>query len=80
MIADEGCAERGCPMHDSMWTKGVPMVEKKDLGELIEVVQKIQIGCQSVLELKDAHKDTHTLAELVLRDCNIALAKWEKNK
>ena len=30
MIADEGCAERGCPMHDSMWTKGVQMVEKKE--------------------------------------------------
>jgi len=30
MIADEGCAERGCPMHDSMWTPGVPMVKKKE--------------------------------------------------
>jgi len=27
MIADEGCAERGCPMHDG--TPGVQMVEKK---------------------------------------------------
>ena len=28
MIADEGCAERGCPMHDG--TPGVQMVKKKE--------------------------------------------------
>ena len=41
MIADEGCAERGCPMHDSMWTPGVPMVKKKEWQGLTdeEVVQ-----------------------------------------
>lgn len=27
MIADEACAERGCPMHDSRDGPGVPMVE-----------------------------------------------------
>ena len=30
MIADEGCAERGCPMHDSRETQGVVMVSKRE--------------------------------------------------
>ena len=29
MILDEGCAERGCPMHDSRETKGVVFMRKE---------------------------------------------------
>ena len=29
MILDEGCAERGCPMHDSRETKGVVFIRKE---------------------------------------------------
>ena len=42
MIADEGCAERGCPMHDSMWTPGVQMVEKKEWQGLTD--EEIEAG------------------------------------
>ncbi len=30
MIADKGCAERGCPMHNSRETHGVVMVPKRE--------------------------------------------------
>ena len=29
MILDEGCAERGCPMHDERETKGVAFIRKE---------------------------------------------------
>ena len=29
MTLDEGCAERGCPMHDSRETKGVVFIRKE---------------------------------------------------
>ena len=32
MILDEGCAERGCPMHDSRETKGVVFIRKEWVG------------------------------------------------
>ena len=32
MILDEGCAERGCPMHDSRETKGVVFMRKEWVG------------------------------------------------
>ena len=44
MIADEGCAERGCPMHDSMWTPGVPMVKKKEWQGLTDEEIKQIVG------------------------------------
>lgn len=33
MILDEGCAERGCPMHDSRETKGVVFIRKEALAQ-----------------------------------------------
>ncbi len=36
MIADEGCAERGCPMHDNRETPGVVMVPKREWVGLTE--------------------------------------------
>ena len=42
MILDEGCAERGCPMHDERETKGVEFIRKEWVGltdgELMECV------------------------------------------
>ena len=32
MTLDEGCAERGCPMHDSRETKGVVFIRKEWVG------------------------------------------------
>ena len=32
MILDEGCAERGCPMHDERETKGVVFIRKEWVG------------------------------------------------
>lgn len=32
MIADEGCAERGCPMHDFREGPGVEMIRKPWVG------------------------------------------------
>ena len=32
MILDEGCAERGCPMHDERETKGVAFIRKEWVG------------------------------------------------
>jgi hypothetical protein len=32
MILDEGCAERGCPMHDERETKGVAFIRKEWAG------------------------------------------------
>ena len=32
MILDEGCAERGCSMHDSRETKGVVFIRKEWVG------------------------------------------------
>ena len=32
MILDEGCAERGCPMHDERETKGVEFIRKEWVG------------------------------------------------
>lgn len=39
MIADEGCAERGCPMHDG--TPGVQMVEKEWVGLTDEEAEQL---------------------------------------
>jgi hypothetical protein len=45
MILDEGCAERGCPMHDSRETKGVVFIRKEWVGltdeERLRVLQFI---------------------------------------
>ena len=45
MILDEGCAERGCPMHDSRETKGVVFMRKEWVGltdeERLRVLQFI---------------------------------------
>ena len=44
MILDEGCAERGCPMHDERETKGVEFIRKEWVGltvdELIDLERK----------------------------------------
>jgi len=32
MTLDEGCAERGCPMHDERETKGVAFIRKEWVG------------------------------------------------
>lgn len=32
MTLDEGCAERGCPMHDERNTKGVLFIRKEWVG------------------------------------------------
>jgi hypothetical protein len=64
MILDEGCAERGCPMHDSRETKGVVFIRKEWVGlteeEVIEIshlaltrVQAVQMT-QAKLKEKNA--------------------------
>lgn len=54
MIADEGCAERGCPMHGG--TPGVQMVEKKDWVGLTdeEAEQLIDEHWEDLLMLMEA--------------------------
>ena len=50
MTLDEGCAERGCPMHDSRETKGVVFIRKEWVGLTDEEVSKIiddEIGFNS---------------------------------
>jgi len=41
MILDEGCAERGCPMHDERETKGVVFIRKEWVGLTDEEIKEI---------------------------------------
>ena len=43
MILDEGCAERGCPMHDSRETKGVVFIRKEWVGLTKEEIETIEL-------------------------------------
>jgi hypothetical protein len=42
MILDEGCAERGCPMHDERETKGVEFIRRGWVGLRAEEIEEIQ--------------------------------------
>ena len=43
MILDEGCAERGCPMHDERDTKGVLFIRKEWVGLTKEEIVQIDM-------------------------------------
>ena len=64
MILDEGCAERGCPMHDSRETKGVVFIRKEWVGltdeEVIEISHLALTRVQAVqmTETKLREKNT----------------------
>ena len=68
MIADEGCAERGCPMHDSMWTKGVQMVEKKEWVGLTD--EEIEEGQKQSWVDRQAFESAVWWAEAKLKEKN----------
>jgi len=64
MILDEGCAERGCPMHDERDTKGVVFIRKEWVGLTDEEVQEICVNewggyeqCRAI-EVKLKEKNT----------------------
>ena len=44
MILDEGCAERGCPMHDERETKGVVFIRKEWVGLTEDEIQNCYGG------------------------------------
>ena len=46
MILDEGCAERGCPMHDSRETKGVVFIRKEWVGLTAEDFSAIKFPAE----------------------------------
>ena len=64
MILDEGCAERGCPMHDSRETKGVVFIRKEWVGlteeEVIEISHLALTRVQAVQMTEAKLKEKNT--------------------
>ena len=64
MILDEGCAERGCPMHDERETKGVEFIRKEWVGlteeEVIEISHLALTRAQAVLMTAAKLKELNT--------------------
>ena len=64
MILDEGCAERGCPMHDSRETKGVVFIRKEWVGlteeEVIEISHLALTRVQAVQMTQAKLKEKNT--------------------
>jgi hypothetical protein len=56
MTLDEGCAERGCPMHDSRETKGVVFIRKEWVGLTEEEIYACDPSeeCWDLLEIAQA--------------------------
>jgi hypothetical protein len=52
MTLDEGCAERGCPMHDERETKGVAFIRKEWVGLTEEEIN----ACDPSEEFWGLHK------------------------
>lgn len=67
MILDEGCAERGCPMHDSRETKGVVFIRKEWVGLTDEERDAIEAA---TLNLHGIPKFFATAIEAKLREKN----------
>jgi hypothetical protein len=70
MILDEGCAERGCPMHDERETKGVEFIRKEWVGltdaELMECTVFKRFECDPPYIDKDGAKHVGSI-EVSLR-------------
>jgi hypothetical protein len=74
MILDEGCAERGCPMHDERETKGVEFIRKEWVGltdeEMWEAVRPLCDHDQIATVLVEVSKDEYRAIETKLKEKN----------
>ena len=69
MILDEGCAERGCPMHDERETKGVVFIHKEWVGLTDEEFRQINRSTLS-LPIEDVLPAFATAIEAKLKEKN----------
>lgn len=75
MIADEGCAERGCPMHDSRDGPGTQMFTSEERDQYYEM------GWNSALEMaavKLIHDFKHAFGEDTLASIAVYIKGLKK--